>query len=80
MKSQAAQSKPSLAIKIGKRIRLIREKKMISVREFENYEDSVDRHQLSKIESGKILPSVYTLYKIARVLEVRVDEFFKDID
>jgi len=66
--------------KLGTRIRTLREKKGISVREFETYENSVDRQALSKIENGITVPTAYTLYKIAQILEVSVSDLLKDID
>jgi len=61
---------------LGARIRNIREAKKMSLKEFEAVEPSIDRHQLSRIENGKNVPSSYTVYKIAKVLKVGADEFF----
>lgn len=62
---------------MGNRIREIREKKGISLKEFESIDDSLDRSQLSKIETGQTAPNTYTLYRIAQVLGVEVADFFK---
>lgn len=62
---------------LGKRIREIREKKGISLKEFETFDGSVDRSVLSKIENGQKAANTYTLYKIAQVLGVELAEFFK---
>jgi len=62
---------------IGKRIKEIREKKGISLRDFESRDNSIDRSDLSKIENGQKAPALYTLYKIASVLEEDIAEFFK---
>ena len=71
-------TRDDLAVKIGQRIREIREKKGISLKQFENYEDSLERSNMSQIENGTILPTVYTLYKIAQILGVRVSDFIKE--
>lgn len=62
---------------LGKRIREIRETKGISVKDFESRDNSIDRSALSKIENGLKIPMIYTLYKIASILEVDIAEFFK---
>jgi len=68
--------KEKFAKAIGARIRSIRESKNVSLKEFEAVEPTIDRHQLSRIENGKNVPSSYTVYKIARALNVGADEFF----
>lgn len=70
-------SKQKLQKEIGKRIRDIREKKGISLKEFESRDNAIDRSDLSKIENGIKAPTIYTLYKIATILEEDIAEFFK---
>lgn len=64
---------------IGKRIRQIRKEKGISVKVFESKDGSIDKSDLSKIETGKLTASSYTLYKISRVLNVDIRYFFDDL-
>lgn len=71
-------TRDKLATEIGQRIREIREKKGISLKEFETFENSIERGNLSEIENGNSLPSVYTLYKIAQVLGVKISDFIKE--
>lgn len=71
-------TREKLAINIGKRIREIREKKGISLKQFENFENSVERGDMSQIENGNKLPTVYTLFKIAQVLGVKISDFIKE--
>lgn len=71
-------TREKLAKEIGQRIREIREKKGISLKEFETYENSIERGNLSEIENGKTLASVFTLYKIAQILGVKVADFIKE--
>jgi transcriptional regulator with XRE-family HTH domain len=62
---------------LGKRIREIRKKKGLSLRDFEAHDNAIDSAQLSRFENGEKVPMIYTLYKIATVLEVDIADFFK---
>jgi transcriptional regulator with XRE-family HTH domain len=70
-------SKQKFHKELGKRIRELRKEKGISLKDFEAYDNSVDRGQLSRIENGEKVPMIYTLYKIGLILEVDITEFFK---
>ena len=66
----------SLQIKVGKRIRKIRESKGISQQELAakcNFEKS----NMSRLESGRVNSTLATLEKIALALEVNIIELFK---
>jgi len=76
----AIKSKDKLAKSLGKRIKELRLKKNISLKQFEVLENAIDRHSLSNIESGKKLPSIYTAYKIAAILEIDLADLMKGID
>jgi transcriptional regulator with XRE-family HTH domain len=76
----AIKSKEKLAKLLGKKIKEVRLQKGISLKQFEVLENAIDRHSLSNIEAGKKLPSIYTTYRIAKVLEIDLIEFFKDLD
>ncbi len=65
---------------LGKRIRDMRESKNISIKDFESLQDSIDRHALSRIETGKITPSVFTLYRICKALGIRQSDLLMGID
>lgn len=71
------QPKEKFQRELGKRIRQIRRSKGISLKEMEARDDSMDKSHLSKIEQGKYIPELYTLYKIASLLEEDIAEFFK---
>ncbi len=71
-------TRDKLAQEIGKRIRHIREQKGISLKQFENFENSIERGDMSEIENGNKLPTVFTLYKIAQILGVKISEFIKE--
>lgn len=67
-----------LAIDIGKRIKEIREKKGISLKQFELYENGIARGRMSEFENGSRLPSLLNLYRIAEVLGVKISDIIKD--
>lgn len=62
---------------LGKRIKELREKKGISLKDFESMDNAFDRAHLSKMENGVRHPTIYTLQKIADVLGVDISDFFK---
>jgi predicted transcriptional regulator len=62
---------------LGKRIREVRKKKGISIKDFESMDNSFDKAHLSKMENGVRHPTIYTLQKIADVLGVDIADFFK---
>ncbi len=59
----------------GARLKEIREKKGISLREME-LEGELDRHILSKIENGKTNLTLYSMKKICKVLDITFEELF----
>lgn len=73
-------TKQQVAKLIGKRIRALRLQRGISLKHFEALENAIDRHSLSNIEQGKKTPSLYTTYKIAKVLDVSAKEIFSALD
>jgi transcriptional regulator with XRE-family HTH domain len=79
MKSQDAFDKAEYGKLLGARVRMLREKKGISLRQFETYEGALDRQALAKIEKGLKMPTAFTLYRIAQVIGVKVEDFFKDL-
>jgi transcriptional regulator with XRE-family HTH domain len=79
MKTSGPLTKAVFSKKLGGRIRELREKKGISLREFELLDKSIDRHALSKIENGITVPSVFTLYRIAKIVDVQLGDFFKNL-
>jgi|GEM_PF-3198288 len=46
------------------------------MKEFEALDGSIDRSHLGKIERGEFVPELYTLYKIASLLEEDLSTFF----
>ena len=62
---------------IGRNIRIIRERKGMSAQELAgicNFEKS----NMSRLESGNTNPTIWTLYKICRALEVSLEEIVSD--
>lgn len=72
--------KENFKIKLGRRIRQKREEQGISLKTFEVIEPSIDRHQMSRIEMGKLVPSAYTLFKISRGIGIPIAELLHNIE
>ena len=69
-------SESSLQIIVGKRIQKIRTSKGISQQELAakcNFEKS----NMSRLEAGRVNPTLATLEKVASALEINIIEFFK---
>jgi len=64
---------------LAKNIKRFRELKNISQKEV-CASSGVLQGQYSRIENGKVEPSVSTLDKLAKVFEVSISEFFKSTD
>lgn len=64
---------------ITKNLKRLREFKKLSQKEV-SVASGVPQGQYSRIENGKVEPSVSTLEKLAKVFEISVAEFFKSDD
>ena len=71
-------SKQKFQENLGQRIREIREKRGLSLRDIEAHDNSIDSAQLSRFENGEKIPMLYTLYKLALILRVDIRDFFAD--
>jgi transcriptional regulator with XRE-family HTH domain len=72
-------SNPHHARAIGEKLRAIRQERGMSLRELATKAE-VSASMLSQIETGKVFPSVRSLYGIASALAVSVDYFFPEQD
>lgn len=70
---------PHHARAIGEKLREVRQEQHLSLRELANKAE-ISASMLSQIETGKVFPSVRSLYSIAAVLGVSVDYFFPEQD
>jgi len=69
--------KSELLKKVGKRIQELRLSKGLSQVDLVGKIDGdIDTTNISRIESGRTNPTLYTLYRIANALEVEVKDFF----
>jgi transcriptional regulator with XRE-family HTH domain/mannose-6-phosphate isomerase-like protein (cupin superfamily) len=68
---------PQHARAIGEKLRAVRQERQMSLRELANKAE-VSASMLSQIETGKVFPSVRSLYGIANALNVSVDYFFPE--
>ena len=65
--------KLSLQVKIGKRIKELRESKNISQVDLA-YACDFEKSNMSRIEPGNTCPNIYTLYRISQHLEIELSE------
>ena len=72
-----ADTTPHHAHAIGEKLREVRQERQMSLRELAG-KATVSASMLSQIETGKVFPSVRSLYDIATVLGVTVDYFFPE--
>lgn len=68
----------NIKIKVGKRIREIREQKSISQKDLA-FSADIDRSYIASVESGKRNISIVNLDKIAHALNVTLSELFKGL-
>ena len=60
---------------VGKRIKNLRESKGLSqVDLVGKMQGEIDPTNISRIESGRTNPTIYTLYRISEALEVKISE------
>ncbi len=64
---------------LGDRLRELRDNAGISQEQLAN-EIGLDRTYISGIERGKRNPSIQSLYRIAKGLDVTLEDFFKGFD
>jgi transcriptional regulator with XRE-family HTH domain len=72
-----ADPNPQHARAIGEKLRAVRQERQMSLRDLANKAE-VSASMLSQIETGKVFPSVRSLYGIASALNVSVDYFFPE--
>lgn len=69
--------KSEILMSVGKKIKELREAKGLSqVDLVGKIEGNIGTTNISRIESGRTNPTLYTLYRIATALEVDIKEFF----
>lgn len=68
---------PDLMSKLGERIRTLRMKKNMTQNDLA-IECEFEKASMSRIESGRSNPTVKTLDKISKALEVNIADLFKD--
>ena len=71
--------KEAVSIDVGGRLRQLREAQGHSIRELAR-RSSLSANALSLIERGRTSPSVSTLYKISKALEVPITAFFETLE
>ncbi len=66
-----------LLSRLGEKIKTIRIKRKMSQNALA-IECDFEKASMSRIESGQSNPTIRTLYKISKALDVHITEFFKD--
>ncbi len=67
--------KSEILKKVGQKIKEVRESKGLSQVELVGkMQGEIDPTNISRIESGRTNPTIYTLYRLAEALEVKVIE------
>ena len=69
----------SVKLKIGKRIKELREKTEMSQKDLA-YAADLDRSYIASIENGQRNVSIVNIEKIATALNVTIKEFFNDVE
>ncbi|MDY3529020.1 helix-turn-helix transcriptional regulator [Riemerella anatipestifer] len=67
--------KTEILKKIGKKVKEMRESKGLSQVELVGkMQGEIDPTNISRIESGRTNPTIYTLYRIAEALEIKISD------
>ena len=77
--SVAMEPKESYVRRLGKHLKNIRESKGISLRELALCIDS-DKPTISKVENGRLNPTIYFLKRICEGLEITERELFEEFE
>ena len=72
-----ADTNPHHARAIGEKLRTVRQERKMSLRDLADKAE-ISASMLSQIETGKVFPSVRSLYGIASALAVSIDYFFPE--
>jgi transcriptional regulator with XRE-family HTH domain len=68
----------SIAVRIGRRLSALREKRGLSQTQLADMAE-IGRAHLSQIENGVVAARIDTLYAIAGALDMNLSELFKDL-
>jgi len=71
--------KEILVSRVGERMRFLRNEKKLTLRQLAT-RAGVSPSLLSKIEVGSSSPSLFTIYRVAKSLEISLRSFFEDIE
>lgn len=66
----------TLKVKLGEHIRLLREEKGLSIRQFA-LQAGLEHPQLINIEKGRVDLKLSTIYKISNALDIELSKLFK---
>lgn len=78
MPNMSSMDKSELLKNVGKNVQNLRQIKGLSqVDLVGKIEGNIDTTNISRIESGRTNPTIYTLYRIANALDVKLEELVK---
>ncbi|GAB2840732.1 helix-turn-helix domain-containing protein [Ferruginibacter profundus] len=77
VKNNQTMGEHKVLVKLGERIKTIRVSKNMTQNQLA-MECDFEKASLSRIESGKSNPTIRTLYKLSKALEISLEDFFKD--
>lgn len=76
--NMSSMNKEELLKSVGKRIQDLRVSKgLTQVDLVGKIDGDIDTTNISRIESGRTNPTIYTLYRIAKALEIELEELVK---
>lgn len=76
--AELAKLRKSISKEVGKQLRKVRKQKGMSQEELA-HKSGLYRTYIGHIETGSRLPNVFTLWRIAKALEVKISILFKDL-
>ena len=77
MSNMLSMEKADLLKLVGKRIKEVRESKGLAQLDVAvRMEGNIDTTNISRIESGRTNPTIYTLFRISQALEVPISDLF----
>jgi transcriptional regulator with XRE-family HTH domain len=75
----AARELPNLGVFVGAALKRLRQDQNLTIQDVSRLSD-ISRGMLSRIENGQVMPSLDTLSRVCRAVNVSISQLFKDYD
>jgi transcriptional regulator with XRE-family HTH domain len=72
-------NKDKIQVNIGHRIRELRTKKSLSIQQLADAVD-IEYNNLIRIEMGRTNPTIWTLYRISKALDINLSSLIEGVD